>query len=332
MSEGFIGILLIQILIMLEIILVFLFIIKLNRTIKYEKRITKFSLGSTHLNDSSYFDRFTLLSGGLVVFFANMLRKNKIFSKKVAKYEKYGLYNNKTNEEYFVIKVGFAIGLGLIVFFVTFVQQMSYTYIYTILGLGLGYVIPSLFWNNEYELYTKEVTSNLLEAIIVVNAAIRDGSTVLQAMNAVSSQLGGSISIEFKKIEQDISYGLGIDQAFKRFHERIKHEDTKKLYEWILLYKEINGSYAIAFEQLEKSFYENRDYNNDIKAFYLFSNYMYKIFLTLPLLVIMFSFAFNDEYVIGMFFGIPGYFIIAIMIMIYVFYLFIVKKLLENSR
>ena len=327
MNKELINIFLIQILILAEIIFVLMFIVKLNRTLKHERRIVKFSVQSEKEKEISYLDKASNILSKITSKFAKNFKKYAFFQKTANKYEKYLLENpNKDKIEYLIIRYAIALILGMIVLIVTRIQNMEHSIIYTIIAILIGYQMPKIYWNNEYNQYQFAISQNTLEAIIIVNSSIRNGSTINEAIFIATKQLNGPISLEYKKINHDITYGLAIDQAFARFYQRIPNQNNQYISQTLTFYKKINGDVNQAFEQIEKKLYEMREERNNGRLIDLITNVLTRIFCSIPIAVFTIFLVFKKTYTEMWFNQIEGFLILSIILLFYLIYLFQVRK------
>ena len=328
MFKDFVSIFLIQIVILLEIIFILMFIIKLNKAIKYERRITKFSVTSNKEKDVSYLDRISNIFSSIIKAIANAFEKSNFFKKRAEKFRKHKLYSPKPFVEYLITTYVSACLLGLIVFLVTSLQQIPGVLIYSLIAAIIGYIIPSIYWDHEYSNYLKSVSNNILEAIIIINSSVANGSTLIEAITFASNQLNGPINEEIKKIEQDLSFGLSLDQGFNRFHERINANSLKYINAKLSLYKMINGDYNKAFQEIEKYLYNEKENEKGINILLVIVKKVVKFLLYIPILLLLIFFIIKDGYFTTIFGGVEGYFTLSIIALIYVIYLLQIKKVL----
>ena len=57
----------------------------------------------------------------------------------------------------------------------------------------------------------------MLRAVIIMNNAFKAGKSVLQAVEIASNDLPKPISIEFKRIYQDLVFGLSSDEQILKY-------------------------------------------------------------------------------------------------------------------
>ena len=76
--------------------------------------------------------------------------------------------------------------------------------IHIILAFIIGFYLPDIFLQLEYQQRRKRVEEDLLKAIIMMNNAFKSGRNIMQAVEIVMTQLEGPISDEFKKGYQKI--------------------------------------------------------------------------------------------------------------------------------
>lgn len=113
-----------------------------------------------------------------------------------------------------------------------------------ILGAGVGAIAPN-FWvgmkrSGRLQLFDNQLgdTLNLL-----VNA-LRSGYSVLQAMEAVSKELPPPISVEFRRVVQEIQLGLPMETALTHLLERIPSEDLDLVITAMNIQREVGGNLA----------------------------------------------------------------------------------------
>jgi tight adherence protein B len=78
---------------------------------------------------------------------------------------------------------------------------------------------------------------------LMVNA-LRAGYSVLQAMEAVSKELPPPISVEFRRVVQEIQLGLPMDVALDHLLARISSEDLDLVITAITIQREVGGNLA----------------------------------------------------------------------------------------
>lgn len=118
------------------------------------------------------------------------------------------------------------------------------TLIVGIVGGIVGAIAPN-FWvgmkrSGRLQLFDNQLgdTLNLL-----VNA-LRSGYSVLQAMEAVSKELPPPISVEFRRVVQEIQLGLPMETALTHLLERIPSEDLDLVITAMNIQREVGGNLA----------------------------------------------------------------------------------------
>ena len=98
-----------------------------------------------------------------------------------------------------------------------------------ILILTIGFLIPDIYLSLQFKKKRKQIEEDLLKAIIIMNNSFKSGKSTIQAVEIASQKLSKPISSEFKRMHQEMKYGLSVDVVFDRFAKRIKLEEAEYL-------------------------------------------------------------------------------------------------------
>ena len=290
-------------LISIVIVLIFL-LFKYIRGIKLEKRFSKFSLNSYKNTSHSLFDNLYNKYAFFLDKFSKILNKSTYITNRAIKYDKYvealQLLQSKIIAPY-----------EIILYFLIGFYSLDFFYLY------------------KYILYKKKIENDLLDAITVMNNAFKSGRSIIQAIDLVALELDGPISKEFKKISMELSFGLDIEVAFKRFSERIKSKDAVYLTSSLAVLNKTGGNIIKVFDSIEKTLFSRRKLQVELKSLTSSSRFIMYILIFMPIVFAIFISMVNKNYFQPLFSNALGLILIAIMFIIYISYIIVVKKVMK---
>ena len=162
-----------------------------------------------------------------------------------------------------------------------------------------------------------------------MNSAFKSGRNIMQAVEVVKDELDGPIQDEFKKIYLDITYGLELDLVFKRFYERVKLEDAKYISSSLTLLNKTGGDIVKVFSLIEKSIFDKKNLKNELNSLTASSQFVFKLLIFLPLLLVSLIFMLNPSYFEVMIKEPLGIILLIFIILLYILYILVVQKVLE---
>ena len=198
-----------------------------------------------------------------------------------------------------------------------------------VLSFILGYYTLDIIYFYKYSKYRKNIENDLLEAITIMNNAFKAGMSIIQAIELVYKELDGPISKEFKKISTELSYGLDLDIAFKRFADRIKINEAVYLTSSLSVLNKTGGNINKVFESIMKTMYSKKKLENELKSLTSSSRFIMWVLIFIPVVFVIFIAAINRGYFKPLFENPLGLLIIAVTLIIYVTYIFTVRKVMK---
>ena len=333
MEQGVIvEILILQIIVITLLIITILFIIKARHNISLEKKFSKYTISPLNTKELSIFDKLLIKINKLIKQTSNVLSKITILNKYAKNYEKHITYDQlETRKGIDYISMKFLIGLITVILFLI-TQMFQYNKI-SLLGIIisfiLGFFILDIFVHIEYKKKRKEISDDLLKAIIIMNNSFKSGMSIMQAIEIVKNELTGAIGDEFKKIYLDMSYGLTIETVFDRFYNRVKLEDAKFITTSLTLLNKTGGNIVKVFKSIEREFFDKKKLNDELKTVTASSTFVYKLLLIIPFIICTLIFILNPSYFNPLIKTQLGIMIIFLLLLLYTLYGFIVKKIMR---
>lgn len=320
-----------QVSIIFLILLLFLFLIKYLKSIKLEKRFSKYTINSSKNKSISLFDNIYNQYNIVTDKVSKKIEKINYLKKSSEKYQKYvtafSLDNNLMKIICNKIVIGILFVIGFIV--LNLFRSKIIGPIEILIPFILGYYTLDIIYLYKYSLYKKQVEKDLIDAITIMNNTFKSGQSIIQAINMVATELTGPISLEFKKISMEINLGLDIEVAFRRFAERIKLEEAIYLTSSLSILNKTGGNIIKVFDSIEKTLFSKRKLREEFTSLTSSSKMITYILIFVPLVFGVLLNIFSPGFFKPLFTTQIGLILLFIMIVIYVTYIIIVKKVMK---
>ncbi len=306
-------------------------IVKINKTIKYNDRLSKYTVKNNETETKSLADNFVENYRSFRLSIAKYLSKRNYYKKLSKKYER---YVHKPTVSYLdsliIISNKFCISLmcGTFYLIVNLINGTFNLFI-MILVLILSFFIYNIYLNILESKRNKEIENDLLKAIVIMNNAFKSGYNITQAIELVTKDLTGPISEEFERIGNDLKYGLEIKDVFDRFYDRVQIEDAKYITSSLNLLNLTGGNLVGIFNNIEKSFTNNKRLDDELNSMTSSSKFVYYVLLVIPIILIILLNTLNPTYFKPLLSNPIGYLIILLAVLLYISYIIIIKKILR---
>jgi len=322
------SILIIRCMLVLFILLFLILIYRLNRMILLDRRISRYSLKRLTLDDVSLVDKILIKYKRLIKRFYN----NKIIKKLSLRYDRYLYGTDSSNAIIFVInKLIIGTLFVLLIVISNTIRGNVVSFGVFIFSFIIGYYLYDIYLIYSLKYRKKRIKNDMLRAVIVMNNAFKVGKSVLQAVKIVSKTLPRPISIEFKKIYQDMSYGLSADVAFSRFAKRVDLEEASFVASSLTILNKTGGNIVNVFSSIEKTLFDKQKLESDLKNSTAASNMVVKFLMFVPIVFILVIYMVSPDYFNPLFESILGYFIIFIIVIMLSIYLYLLNRIMKVS-
>lgn len=151
--------------------------------------------------------------------------------------------------------VGFLLGssLGSRAFFAIFLA-------------GLGYFIPRVFvlWRRRARL--DRIDDQLVDALRLMSNGLKAGLSLQQALELAVRETKPPIADELARVVKEIHLGRLMDDALRRFAERVPLEDVRIVVDSILTLRETGGNLSETFDVVANTIVERKKVSGKIKS------------------------------------------------------------------
>ena len=261
--------------------------------------------------------------------FGNFLRKLKFI--KVKKYSAYARYVNNLDDGYDVLasKILCSLFMLFLYLIVSLLYKSNINIVIVLVSLIIGYVILDFYYifnsRNTYRLVNKD----LLGAVIIMNNDFKANRSVEQAINDVIERKNGPISLEFKKIMDDVELGLSYGEAFLRMYRRTGINVLLDISHAFSLYTLIGSDLIDIFEQIEKKIIDEEKFTIQVRALKTFNKFFKILFYVLPIFIVCLLFVINPVYK-ELLTTNKGLVVVCIMIVLYIIYIVTINKIVRR--
>ena len=322
----------IQILTLVSLLLLLFMFIKIYKSVKLKKRITKFSLSVNNEVSTPFFDRIYRRSWQFIHFLSkifNTIPLLRFYGKSFDKYISYYETDYKSGIDYVSIKISLAFLFSGLNLAIKYFEHRTFDIIGTIIFFVIGFFIIDISLRFKYVNRKKKIKNELLNAVITINNSFKNGRNINQAIEIIANELTGPIADEFKKISLDISYGLSIQEAFNRFYNRISLSDVKYITSSLIIAEKTGSNITKVFSSIERNFIARKKIYNEVSAIIAPSKLIYKILIILPLLLIGILIALDPNYFEPLYKTANGILIIFTTTLLYMFYIITIKIIMR---
>lgn len=322
----------VQVVLVAVLMTVLFYVLRGRHLLSLDKKFDKYSVKPLLHKEISISDRILIFINKVIKKLSSIICKSKVLSDYGKSYEKHISYDElekRNGIDYISIK--FILGIVVVLLYlVTLAFHFMNISLYGLLiAFLIGFFIIDIFIHFEYNRKRKQISDDLLKAIIIMNNSFMSGMSIMQAIEIVKNELEGAIGDEFKKIHLDLSYGLTIEVVFNRFYERVKLEDIKFICASLTLLNKTGGNIVKVFKSIEREFFDKKKLNDELKTVTASSIFVYRFLLFIPFAVCLFIFVLNPSYFTPMIHNTLGILIFVAIIILYALYVVVVKRVMK---
>lgn len=321
-----------QVILILILIVILVQILIFRHATNLERKIGRYSIAPINNNSISFFDKLETLYKKTIKFFSKIFNHSVVLKNSVKKYDKYIEYSKKGEVDpmdYFSIKIITMIVMFLIVVIFNVLQYKNFTISQFLLIFIIGFFTVDIILFIKEKRRQKRIDEDMLKAIIIMNSAFKSGRTTMQAIEIVKNELSGPIGEEFRKMYIDISFGLELDVVFERFSKRIDSDDARYISASLTILNKTGGDIVKVFSSIEKSFFNRKKLQHELKTLTSSSEIMFKVLVAAPFIIFLVMYFLNPEYFTPLFTTTIGMIIIFLIIVIFVLYVYFVKRIMR---
>ena len=328
------------------------YLLKYNKSLNLEKRLSKYSLEAINSSSFSLFDKLHEIYIYLRSKLSSALKKSAVLKKHSLKYNKYISYEDEKDicaMDYVSNKFFISFGFVVLCLVANTIVPGMFGFFTTFLIAIFGFFVIDIYFAIYNSFKKKRIEQDLLNAIIIMNNAFRSGRSTMQAIEIVSHELSGPIAQEFKKMYLEINYGLSLDVVFDRFSKRVDSEEVGYITSSLSILNKTGGNIIKVFASIEAMLFNKKKLKEEMKSLTSSSKMLSIFLLILPvaLVFVMLFLSYDgniieiltsasklkyfllNNYFSPLFKNILGWFILFLIVMFYGMYAFIVYRIMK---
>lgn len=320
----------IQVIIMIVLFCIIILLLRQSKAIKCERRIARYSISPLEYKDKSFADIVYDKYYKGVIKLSKVLKKSKFITKKSLKYEKYlGYLPNFEVIDFISNKIIISVIYIIITIFSITLQTRVVTILELIINLTIGYYLLDVYLYYRQKYMKKVIEKQVLKAVIVMNNAFKAGKSTMQAIYIASQELAAPLNYEFKRMYDEMQYGLSIDVVFDRLSKRVDNEAIQYLASSLIILNKTGGNIIKVFSSIERTLFDNQKLNEELKNLTASSNVVVKILLCIPFIFTFLIFILSPTYFNPLFDSSLGHIVILLIILIFISYIWFLQRVMK---
>jgi len=320
----------VHVIVFIVLVIIGLLLIRQSVALHKEKRISRYTIDSIQENNDSIFDEVYLSYLRFVKKISKIFSKSKFICKLSKRYEKYVLVGDEVSVINFIVhKVVIGLVFVIVVLFSYAFQMKKIGFLTVLIFFLVGYYLYDIYLIYNSRVRIMKIKREMLRAVMIMNNAFKSGKSTMQAVYIASKKLPYPINYEFKKIYQDMKYGLAVDVVFDRFAKRVNIEEATYLASSLTILNRTGGNIVSVFNAIEKTLFDKKKMQEELKNLTGVSNLVVKILLFVPFVFIILIYMLNPTYFDPLFESLLGYMIIGVIAVMFIIYVWILQKVLK---
>ena len=303
-------------------------LLRVNSAFKLEKRISRYSVRYSDSNSNvSIFDKVW----SWYKLFVKRQRKKmrKLFPTLINRYDKYVSSEEVKAADYITHKFVVAIIFVILTIVGMAIQGKFVTLLQLLISFVIGFFILDIGLIIQNRINRKKIENDMLKAIIVMNNVFKSGKSTIQAVEIASKKLTGPIGYEFKKIYQEMKYGLSVDAVFDRFSKRVKIESAEYLSSSLTILNKTGGNIIAVFDSIEKTLFDKKKLEEELKNLTTVSKLVIKILTFVPVLFVFVIYMLDRDYFKPFFESTLGYILMLIIFLMFLIYVYLLNRIVK---
>ncbi|MGH2536555.1 MAG: type II secretion system F family protein [Candidatus Promineifilaceae bacterium] len=194
--------------------------------------------------------------------------------------------------EYLALQVMASILTGLIVS-----ALFGGSRLFLVIGAVFGWFIPRLYLSVAARRRLRAFENQLSDTLNLWVNALRSGYSVLQAMEAIATELPPPVSVEFERVVQEVRLGLSVGQALDNMLRRMPSEDLDLVVTAVNIQREVGGNLAEVLDSISFTIRERVRIKREIRTLTAQGRLSAWIISLLPIALAFILYLINGSYI-----------------------------------
>lgn len=306
-------------------------IIKLFRVVKLEERLDPYVIKPLKNDALSTSEKLKKVYSQFLNMFTSKLEKSVVATKYAKKLDKYVVVSGVHKSGFDILsgKIIIACGLTVMAIIIKAFQFKLLGSMETLVVFVLGFFVLDIYLFAKYKVFRWKLESDFTAAITIMNNSFKSGRSISQAIDIVSTEVGGVIGSEFKRMNLELLYGLDIEQVFKRFAKRVELEEASYLTASLTILNKTGGDIIKVFSSIERSLFDKRKLRLELKSLTSGSRIIVYILLGIPFFFVLIISFISPGYFLPFITTDIGRILLLFMIIYYIIFVVVVRKIMK---
>ena len=324
-------IIVVQIILVFALITIITLFIRVNNAFKLEKRIARYSIRYNYDNSNlSLVDK--MWKRYLRFVKRNRKKINKLLPTLTKMYDKYSVGSKYKAEDFIIHKLFISCLFTILTIIAVSVQGKLVTFFQLLLSLVIGFYLLDIYLVIMNKINKKRIENDMLRAIIIMNNAFKSGHTTIQALEIASKKLPGAIGYEFKKMYEEMNYGLSVDTVFNHFSRRVNLEEAEYLSSSLTILNKTGGNIVAVFNSIEKTLFDKMKLKEELRNSTTVSKLVVRILLFVPIVFCLIIYFLNPDYFRPFISSPLGFILLAVILLMFIIYAYLLSKIVGEDN
>lgn len=266
---------------------------------------------------------------GNISSYLSYLRNEKDITKKMGTLERTETEENRNKKVYIL----YSIAISVIIFLIAVVAFKS-LFLALVLSF-LGLIFPKIMIDNANRKRKEKLNLQFMDALNSIIGSLKAGLSINSSMVKCFDDLNKIYSTrrekyivnEFNKIKNDLSIGISIDDALRRFKQRVDLEDTDDFVNSVIIVRQKGGNMIEIMENVIKMISDKIEIRNEINVFTSAKKFEAKIITIVPIFLIVALSIFSPDYMEPLYGNLFGKILIVLGFVLLIVNYFVGKKI-----
>ncbi len=197
--------------------------------------------------------------------------------------------------EFLALTVILVIGLGAAAYI------LRRDFVITAIACLAGFFGPWIYVKLMRGQRLRAFDNQLSDTINLMVNGIRAGYSVMQAMEAVSEEMGPPISEEFGRVVREVQLGLNLEQSLDNMLRRITSDDLDMMITAIKVQREVGGNLAEVLDAISYTIRERVRIKGEIKALTSYGRGAGNLLSALPVILSVVIYLISPDFISQLF-------------------------------
>ena len=147
---------------------------------------------------------------------------------------------------------------------------------------GMAFIIPGAVLFRAVQTRQRKFQDQMIDSLTLIRGAVRAGSSFLQALDVVVSEMAAPTSEEFRRVRREVELGLPLHQALSNLANRMESDDLYLVVSAVTINMQVGGNLGQILEAVTETI-RNRIYLfSEIRALTSYARYTSYLLTLLP--------------------------------------------------